>query len=178
MTAWGWWVAERFEAILRNPQQARQALDWLYEQAKPWLVAGHELAASIGQKKQERSHVNHYHSLIGQISKQVGGDLADKDDAKRILISAFRLDTKDDPDLRDQWAAVGDMRMGRGLRGEVVLLGAQSRDFKAKLARAFIHWLYAFGAEAGVTFKPWPSDGVELRDSRQWEINPETGEIT
>lgn len=171
-------MVDRIDAILRDPQQAKQTLDWIYSKYKPWLVAGHEVAASFGPKKQERRHVNHYHSLIGQISKQVGGDLADKNDAKRILISAFRLDTKDDPDLRDQWAAVGDMRMGRGLRGEVVLLGAQSRDFKAKLARAFIHWLYAFGAEVGVTFKPWPSDDVELRDARQWEINPETGEVT
>lgn len=169
-------MVDRIDAILRDPQQAKQTLDWIYGKYKPWLVAGHEVAASFGPKKQDRRHVNHYHSLIGQISKQVGGDLADKNDAKRILISAFRLDTKDDPDLRDQWAAVGDMRMGRGLRGEVVLLGAQSRDFKAKLARAFIHWLYAFGAEAGVTFKPWPSDDVALRDARQW-VDPETGEI-
>ena len=170
-------MVDRIDAILRDPQQAKQTLDWIYGKYKPWLVAGHEVAASFGPKKQDRRHVNHYHSLIGQISKQVGGDLADKNDAKRILISAFRLDTKDDPDLRDQWAAVGDMRMGRGLRGEVVLLGAQSRDFKAKLARAFIHWLYAFGAEAGVTFKPWPSDDVALRDARQW-VDPETGEIS
>ena len=50
---------------------------------------------------------------------------------------------------------------------EVVLLGAQSRDFKAKLARAFISWLYAFGAEHGVVFKPWDE-----------AVDPETGEIT
>lgn len=62
---------------------------------------------------------------------------------------------------------MGDLRMGRGLRGEVVLLGAQSRDFKAKLARAFISWLYAFETEHGVVFKPW--DEV---------VDPETGEIT
>ena len=48
--------------------------------------------------------------------------------------------------------------MGRGLRGEVVLLGIQSRDFTIKLARAFIAWLYAFGAEHGVRFKAWEGD--------------------
>ena len=94
------------------------------------------------------------------------GDLADRDDAKRILISAFRMDTKDDEDLRKEWESVGDLRMGRGLRGEVVLLGAQSRDFKAKLARAFIAWLYAFGAEHDVVFKAWDES-----------TDPETGEI-
>ena len=157
-------MPERREAILREPQQAKQALDWLYAQAKPWLMAGHELVVSLGPKKQERRHVKHYHSLMNQIADQVGGDLADRDDAKRILISAFRMDTKDDDDLRKEWEAVGDLRMGRGLRGEVVLLGAQSRDFKAKLARAFIAWLYAFGAEHGVVFKAWDESTEPDRD--------------
>ena len=159
-------MSERREAILRDPQQAKQALDWLYAQAKPWLMAGHELAVTLGPKKQERRHVKHYHSLMNQIADQVGGDLADRDDAKRILISAFRMDTKDDDDLRKEWEAVGDLRMGRGLRGEVVLLGAQSRDFKAKLARAFIAWLYAFGAEHDVVFKAWDES-----------TDPEAGEL-
>ena len=57
-----------------------------------------------------------------------------------------------------EWAKFGDVRMGRGLRGEVVLLGIQSRDFTIKLARAFIDWLYAFGVEHGVRFKAWEGD--------------------
>lgn len=151
-------MPERREAILRDPQQAKQALDWLYAQAKPWLIAGHELVVTLGPKKQERRHVKHYHSLMNQIADQVGGDLKDRDDAKRILISAFRMDTKDEDDLRNEWEAVGDLRMGRGLRGEVVLLGAQSRDFKAKLARAFIHWLTAFAVENGVELKDFKGE--------------------
>ncbi len=53
-------MSERREAILREPQQAKQALDWLYAQAKPWLIAGHELVVTLGPKKQERRHVKHY----------------------------------------------------------------------------------------------------------------------
>ena len=59
-----------------------------------------------------------------------------------------------------EWARFGDVRMGRGLRGEVVLLGIQSRDFTIKLARAFIAWLEAFGAEQGVRFTA-PEGGNE-----------------
>ena len=108
--------------------------------------------------KRKESTNAHFHALIGQIAEQVGGDLAAPEDAKRILISAFRIDTRDDQDLAGEWAKFGDMRMGRGLRGEVVLMGMQSREFTIKLARAFIAWLEAFGAEHGVAFKAWEDD--------------------
>ena len=145
-------MSERRTFTLYEPVQARKAVDYLYEQAKPWLMAGHRLVAKLEPETRRDNHNRHFHSLIAQISKQVGGDLADAEDAKRILISAFRIDTRNDTDLADEWAKFGDVRMGRGLRGEVVLMGIQSRDFTIKLARAFIEWLYAFGAEHGVQF--------------------------
>ena len=151
-------MAERITLPLWEPGQARKAVDYLYEQAKPRLMAGHRLVASLAPETRRDNHNRHYHSLIAQIAKQLGGDLAEPEDAKRILISAFRIDTRDDPDLAGEWARFGDMRMGRGLRGEVVLMGMQSRDFTIKLARAFIEWLHAFGAEHDVAFKAWEDD--------------------
>ncbi len=130
----------------------------LWEQAKPLLMAGHRLVAKLEPETRRDNHNRHFHSLIAQIAKQLGGDLADPEDAKRILISAFRIDTRNDSDLAGEWAKFGDVRMGRGLRGEVVLMGMQSRDFTIKLARAFIEWLHAFGAEHGVAFKAWEGE--------------------
>ena len=149
---------ERVTMPLWEPVQAHKAFTHLYNTAKPYLMAGHRLVAKLEPENRRDNHNRHFHSLIGQISAQVGGDLADPEDAKRILISAFRIDTRNDPDLIGEWAKFGDVRMGRGLRGEVVLLGIQSRDFTIKLARAFIEWLYAFGAEQGVRFKAWDGD--------------------
>jgi hypothetical protein len=124
--------------------------------------AGHGMIATLKPATKQSAQVAKYHVMIGEISKQIGGDLVDEEDAKRVLISAFRIDT-----LRmfpDEWARFGDLRMGRGLRGEVVLMGVQSREFCTTLRSAFIEWLYAFGTEAGVIF----SERV---------IDPETGEI-
>lgn len=46
-----------------------------------------------------------------------------------------------------------------GAGGErLVLMGMQSRDFTIKLARAFIDWLYALGAEHDVAFKAWEGE--------------------
>ena len=133
-------------------------MEYAYGVAKPLLLAGHRLVLSLHPETRRDNHNRHFHSLIAQISAHVGGELADPEDAKRILISAFRIDTRGDADLAGEWAKFGDVRMGRGLRGEVVLMGIQSRDFTVKLARAFIDWLYAAGAEFGVTFKAWEGD--------------------
>lgn len=151
-------MSERLVLSLREPVQAHKAFDFAWRQAKALLMAGHQLALTVAPETRRDNHNRHFHSLISQISDQLGGDLADKEDAKRILISAFRIDTRDDTDLAGEWARFGDMRMGRGLRGEVVLMGMQSRDFTIKLARAFILWLEAFGAEHDVQFKAWDGD--------------------
>lgn len=151
-------MSERLVLPLWEPVQARKAFDHLYDRAKPLLMAGNRLVAKLEPETRRDNHNRHFHSLIGQIAEQVGGDLADSEDAKRILISAFRIDTRNDTDLAGEWAKFGDVRMGRGLRGEVVLMGVQSRDFTIKLARAFIAWLEAFGAEQGVKFKAWEGE--------------------
>ena len=151
-------MSERLTMPLWEPVQAHKAITHIYNTAKPYLMAGHRMVAKLEPETRRDNHNRHFHSLIAQIAKQLGGDLADPEDAKRILISAFRIDTRDDPDLAGEWAKFGDMRMGRGLRGEVVLMGMQSRDFTIKLARAFITWLEAFGAEHGVRFKAWEGE--------------------
>lgn len=122
-------------------------------QVKPMLKAGHRCILSVRKESRKESQSAHFHSLIGQIAAHVGGDLDYPEDAKRILISAFKHDTKYDPAFADDWARFGDLRVGRGLRGETVLLGTQSKEFTVRLGAAFVEWLNAFGAECGVRFK-------------------------
>jgi len=128
--------------------QAHKAITHIYNTAKPYLMAGHRMVAKLEPETRRDNHNRHFHSLIGQIAQQMGAaapDLADAEDAKRILISAFRIDTRNDSDLAGEWAKFGDVRI-------------QSRDFTIKLARAFIEWLYAFGVEHGVRFKAWEGE--------------------
>jgi hypothetical protein len=149
--------------IPTNPVEAHKLVAGaVWKTVKAHAVAGNRIAIRICDQSKSREAEEKYHAMIGEIASQIGGDLSDKEDAKRILISAFRIDTRDI--LADEWGKFGDMRMGRGLRGEVVMLGIQSRHFSAKLAHAFIEWLYAFGAEHGVTFT-------------ERFVDPDTGEI-
>lgn len=151
-------MRDRLTLVLKTPEQGHIAITSAWKQAKQVLADGRRLVLELRPERRQERYSRHFHSLINQISEHVGGDLANTDDAKRILISAFRMDTLRDSQFCDEWARFGDLRMGRGLRGETVMLGTQSKDFTDKLARGFIEWLYAFGAEAGVAFKPWEGD--------------------
>lgn len=148
-------MSEHLTILLKTPEQGHTAILSAWRQIKGWLREGKRLVLEIRPECREERHSRHFHGQIRQISQQLGGDLANVEDAKRILISAFRLDTLRDAQFCDEWARFGEARMGRGLRGEVVVLGTQTKNFTDKLAKGFVEWLYAFGAEAGVTFKPW-----------------------
>lgn len=147
---------------LTNPEQAKAAMSAMYrDHVKHPTSNGQRLRLSVRDETRRDEQSAHFHALIGQIAEHIGGDLSDEDDAKRILLSAFKIDTVRDPDLMDEWARLGDLRMGRGLRGETVLLGNQTRTLSVKLAAAFIHWLNAFGIEHGVTFRAPKSWGPQ-----------------
>lgn len=91
-----------------------------------------------------------YHAMIGDIARQYEhcGRKWDAADMKRILIDQFKRDTIKDPAIAGLWHSMGVMEMAPALDGSgVVMLGAQSRNFPMALARVFVEWLYALGAE-------------------------------
>lgn len=139
---------------LTNPVQAHREFEAMEREAKGLLMAGHRLVASLRKETRKDWQSKAFHDLIGQISDAVRGDLENKDDAKRILLSAFKIDTLRDPDLAEDWKKFDTLRMGRGLRGEAVVLGNQTRDLTVKLGSAFIHWLNAFAIEQNIPLKP------------------------
>ena len=141
--------------VIKTPEQGHIAFVSAWKMCKKLLRDGKTMVLEVRPERRQERHSSHFHSLINQISKQVGGDFENADDAKRILLSAFRFDTITDANFVDEWVRFGDVRMGRGLRGEVVMLGNQSKEFSNKMAKGFIEWLYSFGAAHGVTFKPW-----------------------
>ena len=125
-------------------------------------------------KLKSREQEKLYHAQIGDIARQYthAGRMWDADDMKRLLVDAFRRDTKDDADLKDCWATFGDIRLAPclGNHDGFVALGYPTRRFPKPLASAFIEWLYALGSEVGVT---WSADAKLCE-----HIDVETAEIT
>jgi hypothetical protein len=108
-------------------------------------------------RSQEQNNL--FHQQIGVIAAQTThyGQRLDKDDWKRLLLNAFKFDTKNDPDLRDEWAKFGEMKLIPALNNPgFVAVGESSRRLGVKLASAFVEWLYAYGTEVGVKFPADP----------------------
>lgn len=124
--------------------------------------------ANLKSRDQEKL----YHAQIGDIARQYvhAGRKWDAEDMKRLLVDAFRRDTKDDENLRAYWQLFGEMRLAPAIGADgFVALGYPTRRFAKPLASAFIEWLYAFGAEVGVSWS---------REARRPErIDADTGEI-
>ena len=149
-----------------NPIDARKLLDGaIWQHVKAHAVAGNRVSVRIGEQSKSRASEERYHAMIGEIAAQVpvGGKLRDSETMKRLLVDQFKADTL--VDMAEDWAKFGTVDMAPSLDGQrVVVLGTQTRRFTVRLASAFIEWLYAFGADAGVVFT-------------ERFIDPETGEI-
>lgn len=127
---------------------------------------------TIKPPKKSRAQEEKYHAMFDDIARQVPlhGVTINEADMKRALFSAFKIDTKDDPDLAKEWREFGEVRMAVGFRGEIIVFGDQTRKLPKKLASALIEWLYAFGAEHDVV---WSEPGA----AKPRRIDMETGEI-
>jgi hypothetical protein len=102
------------------------------------------------QAPKSRIQEEKYHAMIGNIARQYShaGRKWAAEDMKRLLVHAFKLETKDDPDLAEAWREMGELELAPALvGGGFVVLGTQTKRFPKVLATAFIEWLYAFGAE-------------------------------
>lgn len=142
---------------LHNAQQAHGCVQRMWEQAKAHLMAGRALVLTLDEAVRTNDQSAKYHAMIGDIARQWhahGGQRWDAEDMKRLLVDQFYRATKDDPDLRDEWEKVAPGgRIVPSLDNTgFVQLGVQTRRFGRRLASAFIDWLFAFGAEIGVTW--------------------------
>jgi hypothetical protein len=110
--------------------------------------------AKFSEPRKSRDQEAKYHAMFGDIARQVqvGGIKLSEESMKRALVSAFKIDTKDDPELSRYWREMAEMKMFVGFRGEIVLDGDQTRKFPKPLASALIEWLYAFGTERDVVW--------------------------
>lgn len=109
----------------------------------------------IGPPPKSRSQENLYHAMIEDIAAQmtIHGLRWEDEDMKRLLLDQFHRDTLKDDELRKEWEKIGGGKIVPSIDGSgVVQLGVQSRKFSKRLASAFVEWLYAFGAEQGVTW--------------------------
>jgi hypothetical protein len=105
---------------------------------------------TVAPPAKTRPQEERYHAMVGDIAKQftLHGRLWDSESMKRLLVDQFHRDTKNDPDLKQEWLDMGHIEMCPSIdRSGIVVLNFLTRNFSKKLAGAFIEWLFAFGVE-------------------------------
>ena len=129
---------------LINAQQAHELLSSLWPKVKAHLTAGNRLVLEVRDESKSRDQEKLYHDLIGQIAEQAkhAGFNWDAESWKRLLLAKFAKDTG---------RAGGKMIPSLDFDG-VVEVEIKSRRFTKQDATEFIEWLYAWGAQNGVTF--------------------------
>ena len=136
----------------RDPSQKRAAF------LQAWTFAdlfegAFEIVVREAKSQKSREQEEKYHAIIGEIAKSrtLYGKRLPAESWKRLLIDAFKHETRNDPDLSREWAKFGTVELLPALNHPgFVMCGEQSRRFSVKLASAFIEWLLAFQATEDV----------------------------
>ena len=152
-------MSDRLTMRLYEPTQAHQALRQAWGYIKPLLMAGHRLVLEVRPENRSDAQNKLLHAMLGDIARQVdwAGKKHDTDTWKRLLTAAW---------LRARGESVELLPALDGHGVDVVF------RHTSKLTRAECSELCEF-------IKAWCAEhDVALRYARQWQVDPETGEIT
>lgn len=138
--------------LLIGEQQRQTALTAIA--ALP-VGAGIEVVIREGRTSKTREQEERYHAMLGDVAKQCRhlNVALGLETWKRLAIDQFKRDTLTDPECCANYWARNQLNVIPSLDGSaIVVLGEQSRHFPVAVASVFIEWLYAFGAERGVSW--------------------------
>jgi hypothetical protein len=129
---------------LTNETQAKALMVNLWPKVLTALNAGKQLTLEIKSANRSCQQNAKYHAIIDEIAQQAQhlGSKWDAESWKRLLVDQF---------LKDNGQKTG--KVIPNLAGDgIVQLGMQTRDFTKEQASEFVEWLFAWGAEHGITY--------------------------
>jgi len=129
---------------LTNETQAKALMVNLWPKVLTALNAGKQLTLEIKTANRSCQQNAKYHAMIDEIAQQAQhlGSKWDAESWKRLLVDQF---------LKDNGQKTG--KVIPNLAGDgIVQLGMQTRDFTKEQASEFVEWLFAWGAEHGITY--------------------------
>jgi len=129
---------------LTDESQAKTLMTGLWPKVLKALQTK-QLTLEIKDATKSRDQEEKYHAMIGEIAKQAQhlGAKWDSESWKRLLVDQF---------CKDNGLKTGAVIPNLAGDG-IVQLGMQTRNFTKEQASEFVEWLYAWGAEHGVTFE-------------------------
>jgi hypothetical protein len=129
---------------LTNQTQAKALMVNLWPKVLTTLSAGKQLTLEIKTANRSCQQNAKYHAMIDEIAQQAQhlGSKWDAESWKRLLVDQF---------LKDSGQKTGVVIPNLAGDG-IVQLGMQTRDFTKEQASEFVEWLFAWGAEHGITY--------------------------
>ena len=129
---------------LTNETQAKALMVNLWPKVLTALTSGKQLTLEIKTANRSCQQNAKYHAMIDEIAQQAQhlGSKWDSDSWKRLLVDQF---------LKDNGQKTGVVIPNLAGDG-IVQLGMQTRDFTKEQASEFVEWLFAWGAEHGITY--------------------------
>lgn len=127
----------RADRILRNPQQAKQAMDSLYVEFKPYLLAGHEFSVSVKPKTRSLEQNSRLWAMLTDVSRQVvwHGRKLSPEEWKHVFTASLKRQD-----------------VVPGLDGGFVVLGQSTSQMSVREMGDLMELISAFGAQRGVRF--------------------------
>jgi hypothetical protein len=131
----------KFELTKEN---ATVVMNSVWPKVKEALASGKQLTLEIKAANKSREQEEKYHAMIGEIAKLAShlGAKWDAESWKRLLVDQF---------CRDSGIKTGAVIPNLSGDG-IVQLGHQTRKFTKEQASEFVEWLFAWGAEHGITY--------------------------
>ena len=129
---------------LTNETQTKSLMVNLWPKILTALSAGKQLTLEIKTANRSCQQNAKYHAMIDEIAQQAQhlGSKWDAESWKRLLVDQF---------LKDSGQKTGVVIPNLAGDG-IVQLGMQTRDFTKEQASEFVEWLFAWGAEHGITY--------------------------
>ena len=136
----------KLSATLHNMQQGHAKIMAMWEQAKPWLAAGHKLQIEIKQETRNSAQNARLWAQLSDISRQVEwyGRKLSPEEFKHIFTAALK---KQD--------------VVPGIDGGFVVLGQSTSKMTKAQFSELMELISAFGAERGVRFTAPEYAGAE-----------------
>jgi len=129
---------------LTDEKQAKALMTGLWPKVLKALQTK-QLTLEIKDATKSRHQEEKYHAMIGEVAKQAQhlGAKWDAESWKRLLVDQF---------CKDNGLKTGAVIPNLAGDG-IVQLGMQTRNFTKEQASEFVEWLFAWGAEHGVTYE-------------------------
>jgi hypothetical protein len=139
---------------LYSAQQAVPALRAMFEQIKPWLVAGHRLRVAVEQEKRSLSQNDHFHKICEELAKAKVpwfNKPHSKDAWKALLVSGHAVATKQGGEVIP------------GLEGEFVAIRESTASMTKARGSSLIEYSLAFAHGHGLMLDAGAENVAEAR---------------